>query len=67
MCKHILNVQVAIRAACCKKWYDCAECHNELSDHEIKRGLELVMACKACKKVFRKDLADFDEADEFCP
>ena len=25
------------------------------------------MACKKCKKVFRKDVSDFDEADEFCP
>lgn len=25
------------------------------------------MVCKQCKKAFRKDLADFDEADQFCP
>ena len=25
------------------------------------------MACKKCKKVFRKDVSNFDESDEFCP
>lgn len=25
------------------------------------------MVCKQCKKAFRKDLRDFDEADQFCP
>ena len=25
------------------------------------------MACKKCKKVFRKDVADFGEEDEYCP
>ena len=25
------------------------------------------MLCKKCKKVFRKDMSDFEEADEFCP
>jgi len=28
---------------------------------------ELVFACKKCRKVFRKDAADFDENDEYCP
>jgi len=27
----------------------------------------MVFACKVCKKVFRKDMIDFDETDEFCP
>lgn len=61
MCKHILNAQVSIRSACCKKWYDCAECHDTVSDHELKKTLEMIMACKVCKKVFRKDLAVFEE------
>jgi uncharacterized CHY-type Zn-finger protein len=60
MCKHILNVQAAIRAPCCKKWFDCADCHNEASDHELKKTNELVFACKLCKKVFRKDLLLFE-------
>lgn len=27
----------------------------------------MIFACKKCKKVFRKDVNDFDEADEYCP
>lgn len=27
----------------------------------------MIFACKKCKKVFRKDLAHFDEEDEYCP
>ena len=67
MCKHILNVQAAIRAPCCKKWFDCSDCHNEASDHELKKTIEMVFACKICKKVFRKDMLSFEEADEYCP
>eukprot|EP00917_Polyrhabdina_sp_WS-2016_P024965 GHVP01053840.1.p1 GENE.GHVP01053840.1~~GHVP01053840.1.p1 ORF type:complete len:110 (+),score=14.93 GHVP01053840.1:2-331(+) len=67
MCKHILNAQVSIRAQCCKAWYDCPDCHNENNDHEISKSLLLTMACKKCKKVFRKDMGDFDENDEYCP
>jgi uncharacterized CHY-type Zn-finger protein len=74
MCKHILNVQAAIRAQCCKKWYDCSECHNEVSDHELKKSTEMTFACKVCKKVFRKDMLMFEgtfwltlESDEYCP
>ena len=60
MCKHILNVQAAIRAPCCKKWFDCSDCHNELSDHELKKTTDMVFACKVCKKVFRKDMLTFE-------
>ena len=67
MCKHILNAQVAIRAPCCKKWFDCPECHEESQDHELERTTEMVFACKKCKKVFRKNIEEFEEADEFCP
>lgn len=68
MCKHILNAQVAIRAPCCKRWFDCAECHKEqCPDHPIRKSTEMVFACKKCKKVFRKDMTDFDESDEYCP
>lgn len=67
MCKHILNAQVSIRAQCCKKWFDCIECHQSVSDHELLKTNEMIFACKKCKKVFRKDLNDFDESDEFCP
>ena len=46
-----------IRAQCCKLWFDCAECHAESQDHEIAKDAEIVLACKKCKKVFRKDAA----------
>jgi len=55
MCKHVLNAQVAVRAPCCRKWFECPECHREASDHPLKKTNELVFACKKCKKVFRKD------------
>jgi hypothetical protein len=69
MCKHVLNAQVSIRAPCCKRWFDCPECHRLAAgnDHELLKTFEMVFACKKCKKVFRKDACDFDEADQFCP
>ena len=27
----------------------------------------MVFGCKKCKKVFRKDIETFEEADEYCP
>ncbi|EMR69858.1 hypothetical protein MGN70_011783 [Eutypa lata] len=67
MCKHILNAQVSIRSPCCKKWFDCAECHAEKETHELLRTFEMTFACKKCKKCFRKDAQEFEEADEYCP
>ncbi|KAJ1812425.1 hypothetical protein LPJ75_003656 [Coemansia sp. RSA 2598] len=68
MCKHILNAQVAIRAPCCKKWFDCPECHAENATHELRKANEMVFMCKKCRKAFRKDMADaYEEADEYCP
>ena len=69
MCKHILNAQVAIRAPCCKMWFDCPECHYEKwgEDHELMKSMEFVFMCKKCKKAFRKDVGEFEEADEYCP
>ena len=69
MCRHILNAQVAVRAPCCKKWFDCPDCHEEMfgEDHELMQTLELVFMCKKCKKAFRKEVGEFEEADEFCP
>ena len=61
------TVKVSIRAPCCQRWFDCPDCHAEVSDHQIKRALEMVFACKKCKKVFRKDMRDYDETDEYCP
>ncbi|KAI9252401.1 hypothetical protein BDA99DRAFT_548399 [Phascolomyces articulosus] len=67
MCKHILNAQVAIRAQCCRRWFDCSECHAEVSDHPLRKTDEMVFACKKCKKAFRKDMRDYEEEDEYCP
>ncbi|CAF9922901.1 MAG: hypothetical protein HETSPECPRED_005179 [Heterodermia speciosa] len=73
MCKHILNAQVSIRSPCCRKWFDCAECHHELEDHPLLQKFEMTFACKKCKKCFRKDSQEFEDAyeayedDEYCP
>ncbi|TQB76593.1 hypothetical protein MPDQ_007514 [Monascus purpureus] len=65
--KHVLNAQVSIRAPCCRKWFDCAECHREQETHPLKKTTEMTFACKKCKKCFRKDATEFDETDEYCP
>ena len=69
MCKHILNAQVSVRAPCCKKWFDCPECHMEMwgNDHELMPTMEMVFLCKKCKRAFRKEVSEFEEADEYCP
>lgn len=50
-----------------RKWFDCVECHMEQEDHPLKESFEMIFACKKCKKCFRKDVKEFEEADEFCP
>ncbi|KAJ5980986.1 hypothetical protein N7481_008284 [Penicillium waksmanii] len=65
--KHILNAQVSIRSACCRKWFDCAECHGEQEKHQLIKSAEMIFACKKCKKCFRKDASEFEESDEYCP
>lgn len=65
--KHVLNAQAAIRSPCCRKWFDCPECHEEKEDHPLAKSLELAFMCKKCKRAFRKDMAVFEESDEFCP
>lgn len=68
MCRHVVNAQVSIRAPCCKKWFDCPECHAEQSDHPLQKTMEMQFACKKCKKCFRKDMTVWDdESDSFCP
>lgn len=59
--KHILNAQVAIRSPCCRRWFDCADCHAETESHPLQQSLELVFACKKCKKCFRKDAQEFED------
>ncbi|EMD92478.1 hypothetical protein COCC4DRAFT_58035 [Bipolaris maydis ATCC 48331] len=67
MCKHILNAQVSIRSPCCKKWFDCAQCHEEQSNHPLMQTFDMTFICKKCKKAFRKDAREFEDADEYCP
>ncbi|KAG9240777.1 hypothetical protein BJ878DRAFT_524282 [Calycina marina] len=67
MCKHILNAQVSIRSPCCQKWFDCPECHGEVADHPLLKRHEMSFICKKCKKAFRKDSREFEEADQYCP
>ena len=69
MCKHLLNAQVAIRYYD-GNWYDCPKCFEELNKRYpdlSRQGTVVVMACKLCRKCFRKDLTQFEEADEYCP
>ena len=58
-----------MRAPCCKKWFDCPECHAEYwgDDHELMPTMEMIFMCKKCKKAFRKEVSEFEEADEYCP
>ncbi|KAJ7062917.1 hypothetical protein C8F01DRAFT_986082, partial [Mycena amicta] len=65
--KHILNAQVAIRAPCCKAWFDCAECHAETQTHSLAKTAEMTLMCKKCRKAFRKDMSVYEESDEYCP
>ncbi|KAJ5251271.1 hypothetical protein N7489_001681 [Penicillium chrysogenum] len=58
MCKHILNAQVAIRSHCCRKWFDCAECHQESESH---------MLPKERRDEAKWQRANFAFSDEYCP
>ena len=33
----------------------------------MEKTTDMVFACKKCKKVFRKLVDEFEEADEYCP
>jgi len=44
-----------------RKWFDCAECHQEKEDHALLQSFEMTFACKKCKKCFRKDAREFEE------
>ena len=38
-----------------------------MASNDQRKTLEMVFACKKCKKTFRKDMSDYEEEDEFCP
>lgn len=44
-----------------RKWFECAECHQENSDHPLLQSFDMTFACKKCKKCFRKDSREFEE------
>ena len=44
-----------------KKWFDCAECHQEKEDHPLLQSFDMTFICKKCKKAFRKDAREFEE------
>lgn len=33
----------------------------------LRKTIEMAFICKKCRKAFRKDLAQYEESDEFCP
>jgi uncharacterized CHY-type Zn-finger protein len=45
-----------------KKWFDCAECHAETADHALTQTFDMTFICKKCKKAFRKDAREFEDA-----
>jgi uncharacterized CHY-type Zn-finger protein len=44
-----------------RKWFDCAECHQEQADHPLQQSFEMIFACKKCKKCFRKDGREYED------
>lgn len=67
MCKHVLNAQVSIQAPCCKRWYECEECHGDVESHPLQHTSLVSFCCKACRAIFQKDLGCFDDEDKVCP
>ena len=45
-----------------KKWFDCAECHAEQEIHPLLQTLDMTFICKKCRKAFRKNIPEFEEA-----
>ena len=53
----------------CGRWESGDGGHMEKwgDDHELMPTMELVFLCKKCKRAFRKQVEEFEEADEYCP
>eukprot|EP01035_Chromulina_nebulosa_P018970 gene18970-24781_t len=67
MCKHILNAQTYIRAPCCMRWFECAECHDEREPtHKFQHSKILRFVCKSCRKCFDRDFTIFPDSDMKC-
>ncbi|TYZ58939.1 hypothetical protein PybrP1_010794 [[Pythium] brassicae (nom. inval.)] len=67
MCRHIVNATFAFQAPCCRRWFDCSECHFEATDHRLEAAAELALLCRACERPFRKILSALDAEDDSCP
>ena len=52
-CKHY-NINCAIYAECCNKFYSCRFCHNDNEDHEIDRFSIKTIKCKECNTIQKK-------------
>ncbi len=66
MCKHILNSQVYFQSPCCKKWFECTECHDENCDHRYVFSSTLRFTCKNCRACFDRNFKHFSERDKSC-
>lgn len=66
MCKHILNSQVYFQSPCCKKWFECTECHDEMCDHKYKYSPILRFTCKNCRSCFDRNFNHFSVKDKAC-
>jgi uncharacterized CHY-type Zn-finger protein len=66
MCKHVLNSQVYFQAKCCKKWFECTECHDENSDHKYQFSSQLRFTCKSCRACFDRNFKHFSDRDKCC-
>lgn len=38
-----------------------------MADHPLVKQDEMAMICKKCRKAFRLDVTEFDEAKQYCP
>ena len=66
MCKHVINAEVYIQSPCCRKWFECSECHDENCTHPFKFSSELRFCCKQCRTCFSRKFKFFSEADKQC-
>lgn len=66
MCRHVMNAQAFIQASCCGRWFDCFECHDEMTDHLFQHERVLRLKCKLCSRVFQRDMTSLMESDKFC-
>ncbi|KAJ7687177.1 hypothetical protein B0H17DRAFT_1070775, partial [Mycena rosella] len=45
----------------------CAEYHTAAQAHPLAKAAEMAFLCKKSKKAFPKDVAVYEESDEYCP